>query len=133
MAVTTGDLALYLGATVDVDRASLMLALAADLCSAIVSPLPDEASAVVLSCAARGYSNPQAVTYETTGPYSVQRPWAGLYLTRSERSALKRLAGVGGAFTINPLADDVLVGYGDPLAYPTAADSEELAEDEGFV
>lgn len=133
MAVTTGDLSMYLGVVVDEGRASLMLALAADLCSTIVSPLPDEARAVVLSCAARGYSNPQGVTYETTGPYSVQRPYPGLYLTRSERSALKRMAGVGGAFTINPLADDVLVGYGDPLDYPTVDYSEELAKDEGFA
>lgn len=134
LVVSTQDLALYLGvASVDDDRAELLLQLAGDLCSAIVTPLPDTAKAIVLSAAARGYANPQGVSQETTGPYQVTRPWAGVYLTRAERAALKRLAGSGGAFTINPIADGATDNYVDPLAWPTAADMEEFAQDEGYV
>lgn len=134
LTVSTQDLALYLGVdTVDDDRAALMITLAGDLCSAIVSPTPDGAKAIVLTCAARGYSNPSGAQYETTGPYSVQRPFPGLYLTKSERAALKRLSGKGGAFTVNPLADDAGDTFEDALQWPTAEAQEKFAEDEGYV
>lgn len=99
-----GDLSTYLGSAVDVGRAVLLLRLAQDLAEAVVTPLPAEAAAVVLSAAARGYANAQGVTAETVGPYSVQRPAAGVYLTKGERSALRRLAGGGGAFSVSVLS-----------------------------
>jgi hypothetical protein len=57
-----------------------------------------------LSVAGRAYVNPQQVSYETIGPMSVQRPSGsgGLYLTKADRTALKSLAGRGGAFTVDP-------------------------------
>ena len=104
-APTAQDLGLYLGLdTIDGNRADLMINQAIALCETIVKPLPDQASAVVLSVASRAYTNPQNVSYETIGPMSVQRPQGsgGLYLTKSDKAALKAAAGRGGAFTINP-------------------------------
>jgi hypothetical protein len=105
VAPTAEQLGLYLGMdTVDGDRSDLLIAQAVNLCLTVVKPLPDEATAIVLSVAARAYVNPQQVAYETIGPMSVQRPSGsgGLYLTKADKAALKSLAGRGGAFTIDP-------------------------------
>ncbi|WP_037576796.1 hypothetical protein [Phaeacidiphilus oryzae] len=106
---TAEDLGLFLNLdTIQGDRADLLISLAEDLCKTIVSPLPDGAAAVVLSAASRAYTNPQATTYEVIGPMSVQRPQGsgGLYLTKADKTALKALAGRGGAFTIDPTPKD---------------------------
>ena len=100
---TAEDLALYLGLDeINGPRAELLISQAVHLCEAVVSPLPVGAEAVILSAAGRAYANPQGATYETIGPVSVQRPMAGLYLTKSEKAALKSMAGRGGAFTVDP-------------------------------
>lgn len=102
---TAEQLALYLGLEeIAGDRADLLIEQATALAQSVVKPLPDEATAVVLSVAARAYVNPQQVSYETIGPMSVQRPTGsgGLYLTKADKAALKSLAGRGGAFTIDP-------------------------------
>ncbi|MFK0182302.1 hypothetical protein ACIQVR_40830 [Streptomyces xanthochromogenes] len=102
---TAEDLGLYLGLDeIDGPRADLLLTQAVALCQSVVKPLPDEATAVVLSVAGRAYVNPQQVSYETIGPMSVQRPSGsgGLYLTKADKTVLKSLAGRGGAFTIDP-------------------------------
>jgi hypothetical protein len=102
---TAEQLGLYLALPeIDGDRADLLLEQAVALCETVVKPLPDRATAVVLSVAGRAYVNPQQVAYETIGPMSVQRPSGsgGLYLTKADKSALKALAGRGGAFTVNP-------------------------------
>lgn len=105
--VTAEDLALYLDlAEINGARADLLIAQAIALAESIVSPLPDSASAVILAIAGRAYANPQGVSYETIGPIAVQRPQAGLYMTRDERRTLQRLAGRGGAFTIDPTPAD---------------------------
>ena len=106
--VTSDDLRIYLGLdTIDDDRATLMITQAVALAESVVTPLPDAASAVVLAVAGRAYANPQGIAYETIGPISVQRPQAGLYMTKDERRTLKRLAGRGGAFTVDPTPVDV--------------------------
>lgn len=105
VAPTAEQLGLYLGLPeVEVDRADLLIQSAVALCETLVKPLPGGAQAVVLSVAGRAYVNPQQVSYETIGPMSVQRPQGsgGLYLTKSDKSALKSLAGRGGAFTVDP-------------------------------
>ncbi|WP_282083975.1 hypothetical protein [Streptomyces tendae] len=102
---TAEQLGLYLGlGEIQADRADLLIITATALCQTIVKPLPEGAEAVVLSVAGRAYVNPQQVSYETIGPMSVQRPQGsgGLYLTKADKSALKSLAGRGGAFTIDP-------------------------------
>lgn len=100
------DLATFLGTGVDDARATLLLRLAQDRCEEILTPLPESAMGIVLSAAARGYSSPQGVSSEGIGPFSVQRPWAGVYLTKSERASLKRLGGQGGAFSVDPTPAD---------------------------
>lgn len=108
MDVTAEDLGLYLGMpAIDEARADFLLAQALMLAASIVSPVPDTAEPIILAAAGRAYANPQAVTQETVGPYSVQRPPAGLYFTRAEQAILKRLAGRGGAFTVDPTPADV--------------------------
>lgn len=104
-APTAEQLALYLGIEeIQGDRADLLIAQAVALAESVVKPLPDQATAVVLSVAGRAYVNPQQVSYETIGPMSVQRPSGsgGLYLTKADKAALKSLAGRGGAFTVDP-------------------------------
>jgi hypothetical protein len=106
---TAEQLGLYLGlGEVDGDRADLLIQTATALCQTVVKPLPEGAEAVVLSVAGRAYVNPQQVSYETIGPMSVQRPSGsgGLYLTKADKSALKSLAGRGGAFTVDPTPVD---------------------------
>ncbi|MGW1015580.1 hypothetical protein [Streptomyces niveus] len=105
VAPTAEQLGLYLGLeTIDGERAELLIQQAVALALSVVKPLPDEATAVVLSVAGRAYVNPQQVSYETIGPMSVQRPQGsgGLYLTKADKAALKSLAGRGGAFTVDP-------------------------------
>jgi hypothetical protein len=105
IAPTAEQLGLYLGLPeIQGDRADLLIVQAVALCETVVQPLPDQATAVVLSVAGRAYVNPQQVSYETIGPMSVQRPSGsgGLYLTKSDKAALKSLAGRGGAFTVDP-------------------------------
>lgn len=104
-APTAEQLGMYLGlAEVDGDRADLLIVQAVALAESVVKPLPDQATAVVLSVAGRAYVNPQQVSYETIGPMAVQRPSGsgGLYLTKADKAALKSLAGRGGAFTVDP-------------------------------
>lgn len=127
-APTAEQLGLYLGLPeIDGARADLLIQTAIQLCQTVVSPLPEGAQAVVLSVAGRAYVNPQQVSYETIGPMSVQRPQGsgGLYLTKADKTALKSLAGRGGAFTVDPTpatadpsptwpVDD---GYGPPLEW----------------
>jgi len=105
LVVSTDDLATFLGLTGNLDtaRAQQLLDLAVDLCTAVVNPLPSTALAVVLSAAGRAYSNPTGVTTEAAGPFQVTRPSAGVYLTKSERSALRLLTGSGGAFSFDLL------------------------------
>lgn len=128
VAPTAEELGIYLDLSeVDGDRAGFLIAKAASLCETVVKPLPDGADTVVLSVAGRAYVNPQQVSYETIGPMSVQRPQGsgGLYLTKADKTALKALAGRGGAFTVDPTpatADPsptypVVDGYGQPLEW----------------
>lgn len=100
---TTDELRIYLAeATIDTDRATLMLQLAQDSCETIVKPLPATAKSVVLAVAARAFDNPTATSQEQVGNYSARRP-GGLWLTRADKSSLRRLAGGGGAFGIDTL------------------------------
>lgn len=125
---TAEQLGMYLGLPeIDGGRADLLIQQAVALAESVVRPLPDQATAVVLSVAGRAYVNPQQVSYETIGPMSVQRPQGsgGLYLSKSDKAALKSLAGRGGAFTVDPTpanADPsptypVDEGFGPPLEY----------------
>lgn len=104
------DLETYLGMpsdTINVPRATQILLIAQNWCESVCAPLPSTAFGVVLSIASRGYSNPEGVTQETVGPYSVQRGPGTIYMTKQEKSMLLRLAGVGRAFSIETLSPGV--------------------------
>jgi hypothetical protein len=102
---TPGDLTLFMGQTVVDDRATLILGLAQDACEELLTPLPATARRIVLSVAARVYTNPTSVTNETLGPYAASRP--DIYLTRQERASLWRIAGRGGAGSTSVLSQPV--------------------------
>lgn len=103
MTVLSADLGTYLGVSVDDTRAAYLIGMAEQLCQSIVNPLPDGSDAVVLDVAARAYGNPMNVTQDTVGPYSANfgKVGGGLWLTRANKATLRRLAGGGGAFTID--------------------------------
>lgn len=101
--ISPEDLGTYLGATVDIDRAQFLIDQATDLCTSIVDPLPDAATSVVLDVAARAYANPTSVPNQAVGPFSMGGASGGLWLTRQNKSTLRRLAGSGGAFTIDTM------------------------------
>lgn len=103
---TSDDLATYLNiSNIDANRATLILGMAQDLCETIVSPLPDTAKAVVLDVAARAFVNPQQLADASLGTAHLQYGAAngsvigGLYLSRTNKASLRRLAGRGMAFT----------------------------------
>jgi hypothetical protein len=102
--VTPDDLGTFLGiASIDLDRAYLVLQLSQQLCQTVVTPLPDNATPVVLDVASRAYLNPGSVAAQVAGPFSVGSAPGGIYLTRTNKAALRRLAGGGGGFTIETL------------------------------
>lgn len=120
---TPEDLATYLGGDVDPARATLVIRLAQDLCEGIVTPLPAVAKAVVIDVAVRALSNPQQLHDAALGTARLGfgatgsgTAIGGLYLSKSNRADLKRLAGRGSAFA----ADTLPAGY-DPttLGLPT--------------
>lgn len=104
---TAADLQSFLGVTTGFDstRATNVLQWAQDLCESVINPLPAAAKGVVLGVAARVYSNPQGLQAQAVGPASAQYlpGTGGLYLTRGEKSALRRMNGGGGAFSITIL------------------------------
>lgn len=113
---TPDQLATFLDVTFDADdtaRADLMLTLARQVCEGVVTPLPDSALPIVLAVAARTYTNPEAQESQTVGATSSSWRAAGVLLLRSERLALKSLAGGGGAFTVDPTPSDA--GTGVPV------------------
>jgi hypothetical protein len=92
---------------------TLQLELAQELCETIVDPLPATARGVVLQVAGRMFSNVNSATqiglgsaYASLGSTGAGGV-GGLYLSRSEKATLRRLAGRTGAFSIDVLARGV--------------------------
>jgi hypothetical protein len=126
---TPADLATFTGVTVDETRAQLLLDVIEADAASIVSPLPASAKGVILTAAARALPNPSGTTSMSTAGASASWAPGGLYLTRSERSTLRRLAGMGGgAFTVN-VAPNAGQDYIDPLQTPTLDEQEQLIND----
>lgn len=114
VSVSTDDLATLLDidpASFNTARGQLLLDLATSLATAVVSPLPDGAEAVIYTMAARGYTNPTGVSEQTVGPesvaYSAASAGFGVYLTDEDKATLELLGGSGGGFTINMQGPDV--------------------------
>lgn len=103
MTVTTADLGTYLAGVLDETRAQLMIDMATQLCQSLVNPLPNGADAVVFDVAVRAYSNPTSIPAQGAGPFSMGGAAGGLWLTRQNKATLRRLAGSGGAFTIDTM------------------------------
>jgi hypothetical protein len=101
------------------------------LCQTIVTPLPTGASAVVLDVAARAWANPTNANAEGAAPFSVN--WGavsgGLWLTKQNKAALRRLAGLGGAFTFDPTPTDAGTGLQPWDQNTTWLNGVPLAED----
>lgn len=131
---TPDDLAAVLGATVDWGRAVTLLDLAQELCTTVIDPVPNNARSVVLGVAVRAYSNPQNLVSEGASPFSVNYGTAagGLYLTRQDRATLLRLAGRGGAFTIDPTPVDAGQGMAPWDENVTWLEGVPLAEDQSW-
>jgi hypothetical protein len=102
--VAPADLALYLGVELDTARAQYLIDRATDLAKTIVDPLPPAADAIVLDVAARAFTNPGNVSSQGMGPFqaSFSGGQGGLYLTRQNKVALRRLGGGSSAFSIDP-------------------------------
>ena len=131
---TTADLDTFLGLSgaIDTGRAQLLLDTVEADAGSIITPLPASAKGVILTAAARAYSNPAGTQAETVGSVSTTYGLGGgLYLNRAERRTLRRLAGLGaGAFTIDPTPADAMADYYDALTPPTLDDSEQLVLDQ---
>lgn len=87
-------------------RGVLVLALAQARCEVWVSPLPDAAKGIVLAVAARAWTNMEQANqvglgsaYATLSAGGVTA--GGLYLSRTERADLRRIAGRSGAFSVD--------------------------------
>lgn len=119
--VTPDTLATYLGTPVDDDRAQMLIddAIAQALSIVTVGTVPESgatesnlpagAASVIRPAVARIYLNPQGATSEVAGPYSVSRSAnTGSLFSNAEIASLRRLAGRGGAFTIDMLPADAL-------------------------
>lgn len=110
--VTADDLARAMNdVDIDVDRAEELIADAQTLCEGVVSPLPDGATVVIKRVAARAYVTTitRMAQAQAAGSPFGSTTGAGVWLSRMDKADLRRLAGGGGAFTINPLPADYSV------------------------
>lgn len=143
---TPTELGTYLGETIaPADaRATLILQLAHDLCESVVAPVPTLAKGVELAIAGRAWTNVTSARQASLGSASISFGASfggenssvavgGLYLSRSEKSTLRRLAGRAGAFTIN-----LLQGKAPALvpavaaAYPAGATTGDVLTLSGY-
>lgn len=143
---TPSELGTFLSETInDGDtRGLLLLALAQARCELWVSPLPAAAQGIVLAVAGRAWSNIASASqiglgsaYATlahTGAGGV----GGLYVSKTEKSDLRRMAGRSGAFSIDWIpqgrsetqavivdatAGSFTLGYGTRLSGPLTFDA----------
>lgn len=108
---TPADLGVYLGLSdIDTIRAALLLQLAHDRMELIVSPVPEVARSIELSIAGRAYTNVTSAHQAGIGSaqvsYGSQNSSSGvggLYVSKTERADLRRMAGRTGAFSIDLL------------------------------
>lgn len=117
--ITPDDLGVYLkDPSIDTVRATEMIADAQTLCESILNPLPTTASVVVKRVAGRGYvtttSARQSQVAGAGSPFGAQPGgMGGIHLYAEDIADLRRLAGGGGAFSIDMLP----AGYTPPVSY----------------
>lgn len=110
---TPADLGTYLElppGTIDTVRATQSLLLAQDLCETIWSSLGATALGTVLAVAARQFTNVTSAHqlslgtgHVTYGSQNTSMGVGGLYLSKSDKTTLRRLAGRGGAFSVSTM------------------------------
>lgn len=127
--IDSTDLATYLNdPTIDQARAEMMIADAQTLCESILAPLPPEAAVIVKRIAGRGYSSAvggRGRQVQSAGSPFGAVPGAGaIYLTRYDKADLRRLAGGGGAFSIDLLPADYVL----PVSTFPLGDWDEINE-----
>jgi hypothetical protein len=111
--VSAEELGTYLNdSSIDPDRAAMLIEDAQLLCQSVVSPLPEGANIVIRRVAARAYVTITSARSQqlaaANAPFGVaQTGTGGLWLSRADEADLRRLAGGGGAFSIDLLP----VGY----------------------
>lgn len=106
--IDPSDLGTYLNdPDIDALRAEFFIDQAQSLCESILSPLPDTARVVVTRVAGRGYvsvTSPRQQQLAAAGsPYSAAGGMGGLSLYDEDIADLRRLAGGGGAFSVDLL------------------------------
>jgi hypothetical protein len=110
--VSAPELGQYLSDdSINIERAEFMIRQAQALALSVVNPLPAGAEVVVTRVAGRGYVT--ATTSRGQQLVAAGSPFGlvpggvgGIFLTRQDKADLRRMAGGGGAFTINPLPTD---------------------------
>lgn len=127
--ISSDDLATYLNdPSIDEDRADTMIADATQACETIVNPVPAAAAYIVKRVAGRGYSSAvrgggkQAVAGGS--PFGAVPGAGAIYLTRYDERDLRRVAGGGGAFSIDLLPAD----YTPPCGTFPLGDWDEITE-----
>lgn len=124
-------------------RGLLVLALAQARCELWVTPLPAAAKGIVLAVAARAWTNIAGVNQVGLGSAYATMSTAGvtsggLYVSKSEKADLRRLAGRSGAFSVDWIpqgrseiqaivveasAGTFLLGYGTRVTSPIPFDA----------
>ena len=101
------DLGTYLNDPgIDTDRAMSLIVDAQALCEDVVSPLPDAAAVIVKRVAGRAYTtilSPRQQQIAASGGQFAGTSTGGVYLTQYDIADLRRMAGGGGAFSIDLL------------------------------
>jgi hypothetical protein len=99
------DLEAYLGvADLANERAVMLLEASKQACESVVKPLPEGCEWIILDVAANAYSSPPGPGgAASVGPFSGQVAPGGVFLSKRQVDALRRLAGrdTAGAFTID--------------------------------
>jgi hypothetical protein len=122
----SADLGTFLGADVDTARATYLLAQATTLCQSIVSPCrPARTPWCSTSRRARTPTRPTSAARTSAPTRPATARWAGgLWLTRQNKSTLRRLNGGSSAFSIDPVDPDAVATATAALPYwgwdPTA-------------
>lgn len=134
--ITPDDLGTYLNdASIQDDRAALIIEQAQQACETIVSPFPAEATFVLYRVAARAYTSAAsrgAQMAAAGSPFGGTPTLGGVWLSRSDIADLRRVNGGGGAFTIDVLPDGYVAPVRQLLPGDAAIYGGELADSFGF-
>ena len=105
MALGVADLEAYLGVTdLAQERAVMLLEASKQACESVCRPLPEGSDWIVLDVASNAYSAPPGPGgAAAVGPFTGQVAPGGVFLSKRQTEALRRLAGrdQAGAFTID--------------------------------